>query len=129
MQKHIISVLLSFFGVIAVILLGTNIAYRTNVLPAMESDLRKEQEKAYRREQEMDEQIENLQKELGIATNKQYEAEERLKEKLAIEERIAQEKARQEQAARIAAQQKAAEKARLAAEADAKSSSKKSKAS
>jgi len=129
MQKHIMPVLSSFFGVIIFILLGTNIAYRTNTIPTLKDEFQKEKEISQRREEDKNDYITNLQKELDIAIEKQYKAEEKLKEKLAIEERIAQEKARKEQEARIAAEQAvAAETARIAAEKE-KSSSKKSKAS
>jgi hypothetical protein len=39
MQKNIIIVLSNFFGVALVILLGTNITYRTNTIPKLQQDV------------------------------------------------------------------------------------------
>jgi cell division protein FtsN len=129
MQKHIIPVLASFFSVIVIILLGMNIAYRTNVIPQIEADHNKKREELHQQVMEKETYISTLENELNIARERQIEAEKDLAEKLAEEERIALEKAQKEQEARIAAEQAAAaEAARIAAE-QAKSSSKESKAS
>lgn len=128
MQKHIIPVLVSFFSVIVIILLGTNIAFRTNIIPDLEEKFSKEREKLIYEAQKKDAYIETLQNELELAQQRQIDAEKKLAEKLEEEERIALEKAQAEQAARLAAQQAAADAAAQAAE-KSSSSSKKSKAS
>ena len=89
MQKNIISVLLSFFSVIFIILIGTTISYRKNVIPELENKFKKERE-------EINRNFGIFEKELDFALKKQSEAEEKLKVKLAEEERIALEKAQKE---------------------------------
>ncbi len=133
MQKHIIIVLSSFFGVALIIMLGTNIAYRTNVIPSLKNDFAQERSQKEQLIGDKDKRIEQLKNELTIAYERQQEAEKKLQEKLDEEERIARQKAQAIEDARIAAQiqdaanaKAAAEKARKAAE---KKASKKSKAS
>ena len=129
MQKNIVPVLLSFFGVAIIVMLGTDIAYRKNVLSDLKTDFKKEQEQKSNTLQEKNAHILKLEEDLTIAIQKQTDAENKLKEKLAEEERIQLEKEQKEKAAQVAADKKAAEKARIAAEAAAKEASKKSKAS
>ncbi len=133
MQKHIIIVLSSFLGVALIIMLGTNIAYRTNVIPALKNDFANERTQKEQVIIDKNKRIEQLKNELEIAYKKQKDAEEKLQEKLDEEERIARQKAQQAENARIAAQiqvanDKAAADAKAAAKAK-KKSSKKSKAS
>ena len=125
MQKHIISVFLSFSGVIFVIMAGTNIAYRTNIIPEIERNFQEENQVLNQTINDLDTTIARLEQEVKIARQQKQLAEAKLKEKLVEEERIALERAK------IAANAKAAEAAkaaRLAATKKAKSS-KKSKAS
>ncbi len=136
MQKYIISVLLSFSGVIFTIMAGINIAYRTNVIPKIERDFQEENQTLEQTITNFDDTIAKLNGEIEIARQQQQFAEARLKEKLAEEERIALEKAQALERARIAANIKAAKDAeaaktaRLAAAKKATSkSTKKSKAS
>ncbi len=129
MQKHIVPVLLSFFGVAIIVMLGTDIAYRKNVLSDLKIEFQKEQEQKNNTLQEKDTRIIKLEENLTIAVQKQTEAESKLKEKLDEEERIKLEKEQKEKAAQIAAEEKAAAEARVAAEVTAAEASKKSKAS
>ncbi len=124
MQKHIIPVLTSFSGVIIAIMIGVIIAYNTNIIPTLEEELAKEKESSDRKDQN----IARLQEEVDFAQAKQFEAEDKLKIKLAEEEAAALERARQAQLARIAAEEAAAEAARIAAK-EASEASKKTRAS
>lgn len=130
MQKHLLTVVLSFSAVMIAILLGANIAYRTNTIPALRADFARERDDMHDQQQAQEQYIATLQDELTVARDKQHEAEQKLSVKLAEEERIAQEQAQRAQAARIAAQQAAAaEAARLAAAEKKAKASKKSRAS
>ena len=132
MQKNLIYVLISFLSVALIISIGTNIAYRTNVITDLKNDFQKNAENQQQKIHEKDNSIARLEEELNIALQKQTEAETKLKEKLAEEERIQLEEERKQQEARIAADKKvaaAAEAARIAAEEAAEKDSKKSKAS
>ena len=129
MQKNLIYVLISFLSVALIISIGTNIAYRTNVITDLKNDFQKNAEEHQQKINEKDDNIARLEKELNISLQKQTEAETSLKEKLAEEERILLEKERKKQEDRIVAEKKVAEAARIAAEDAAKNDSKKSKAS
>ncbi len=134
MQKHIIVVLSSFFSVALIIMLGTNVAYRTNVIPALKSDFANERIQKELIIADKSKQIKQLKNELQIAYKRQKDAEKKLQEKLNVEERIAKQKAQQAENAKITSQQIQAANDKAAADAKAaaktkKKSSKKSKAS
>ena len=133
MQKNIITVLSSFFGVALIIMLGTNIAYRINIIPELKQGILRERQRNEEIIQRKEERITQLKNELEIAYARQRETEKKLQEKIDEEERIAREKAQAIENARIAAQAKAAADAQAAAEAARKAAnkkaSKKSKAS
>ncbi|XLQ20424.1 MAG: hypothetical protein ACKUBY_01425 [Candidatus Moraniibacteriota bacterium] len=129
MQKNLIYVLVSFLSVALIISIGTNIAYRTNVIADLKNDFQKTAEEHQQKINEKDGSIARLEEELNISLQKQTEAETKLKEKLAEEERIRLEEERRKQEARIAAEKKAASAAAEAARIAAEEDSKKSKAS
>jgi len=129
MHKNLIYVLASFLSVTLIIAIGTNIAYRTNVITELKSDFQKKRDEDQQQIILKDERIAELKEELEIARTKQLKAEEKLKEKLDEEKRIQLEKEQKIKDAQIAAEKRAAEAARVAAEKAAKKASKKTKAS
>lgn len=102
MQKHIITVLLSFSSVLFVVLSGTIMAYQTNIIPDVEDKF----QKAIREKDTISAYVTQLEEELALAKEKQLEMENKLREKLANEERRVLEKNQEEQNARIAAEKK-----------------------
>ncbi len=135
MQRNIFYVIVSFFSVIFIITLGTNIVYHKKIIPNLEAKLEEKTNIQNTMIQERDDDIEELKKELKALTQEKAKIEKKLKKKLNEEEAIKlkqqQNKADKLAADKLTADKKAAEKARLAAgkAAKKKKSSKKSKAS
>lgn len=129
MQKNIFNVLISFLGVACVVLGGAVLGYRLDTIPELKQSLRQERLQAEKRKEEETAYIQNLEQDLELAKERQYEAENLLAEKLAEEERIRLEEERKAEEARLAAERKAAAEARAAAAAAEAAKAKDSKAS
>ena len=127
MKKSLLTILSSFFGIGFVLMLGTNIFYRKNIIPAIKKQLSEEIAAKDKSLENKEKELQELKTLLDVTNADKKDIEKKLQEK------ITQQEAADQKNANLAAEAKAlldakatAKKARQSAK---KKSSKKSKAS